>query len=79
MPMTNHTTTPVAPHRHTTWRPSAADDAAITTIADAMRARGLSKFPTRASALRYALQATEAALMAAGGLPSVPDVQQAGQ
>ena len=58
-----------APSRPATWRPTPADLAAVEAIADALRREGVNQFPTRASALRYALHATAGALRDTGRLP----------
>ena len=53
------------PIRHSAIRFTAADDAALATIADAMRKAGMATFPNRTSAFRYALHATAEAMGAA--------------
>lgn len=60
-----------APSRHTTWRQTPADLAAVEAIADALRREGVNQFPTRAAALRYALHATAVVLRETGQLPAL--------
>lgn len=70
MPATTNATATPASH-HTAWRLTAADEAAIMSIADALRTQNGVRFPTRAMALRYALAATSTALATTGRLPLV--------
>jgi hypothetical protein len=56
----------------TTWRPSPADHANLAIIADAMRREGIAAFPSRAAALRFALDAVAAFVRVEGHLPTAP-------
>lgn len=57
------------PARNTSWRLTPADEAALAEIATALRAEGRAAFPSRAAAVRYAIQAATAHLHRTGHLP----------